>query len=522
MRSDAILFFSGKDNEAKNRMVRAHSSQKRESVQGFGEHSQKSDKETCRFSTLYERIAGENRTADQSVSDGKPGENRHERKFSAVVDANRAVKTEVKDISSENHNGNHKQAGEVIKDAILKLSSVLNLNIHDAFDDIAEEAICGAAAEQFAQILWALKHITSMLESAVAEGTEVEIKGVVFDPQDIPTLLTTVQQEKFRLELGLNALGTGKEVKEELALKLEGKGGINIPQAIDPSQLELSRSEVRRIFGKFHAEPTDKDLETAIAGIKALIGEPKEGADIKIEESCMLKPPLDSKTMRALLKIDSNESVAVANRESAMANESLELPEVIDLALAKNPDAEIDAEGNEQAGASLRIDASTMQSDQSAKLQSVLSRITDESLVNQVANRMQNAIRSGVHELRIQLRPETLGDIQMSIRMEGEVVSARILVENSQVKQIIENNLQMLKDALEEKHIDTGAFSVDVGGGDDGEAERLWQQASGELGSGVAFNNANDSGAAAQTQGQTRKGVDTGRRYGNNSMEFFA
>ena len=44
-------------------------------------------------------------------------------------------------------------------------------------------------------------------------------------------------------------------------------------------------------------------------------------------------------------------------------------------------------------------------------------------------------------------------------------LAARIQVENQQVKQIVESNLQLLKDALAEQNLQAGSFEVNVGDG---------------------------------------------------------
>ncbi|KMQ50621.1 Flagellar hook-length control protein FliK [Chitinispirillum alkaliphilum] len=517
MRSDAILFsFSADHTGSKNRMDRTQSSRRPEDVQGFGERKGQKD---CRFSNLYERIANENKTANHSARSSKSA-NEGRKVTSEQSLRNREPENS---LCSDKKTENSKQAVELIKASLLRLSAVFNLSVNENFNDLSEEAFCCAAAEQFAEMLWALKNIGAMLENALDEGTGLELGSIKLDSQEIGFLLKTVQQEKFHLELGFTALGIGAEVQEQLALNFESNTVPGIHQAVNPSELELSGSEAKRIFGHF-TQPVKEELEGAIARIKALIGGGQsEDAQLKVQNAPVMEPKMDSAIMRALLKIDTHEKVASENKESAAVNESLKMPEVIDLALAKSPDS-VETEEMQIAQFSISSDnGNGAHSTQSAKLESVLSRISDESMVKQIAQRMQNAVRSGVHELRIQLRPESLGDVHLSIRMEGEVVSARIQVENSQVKQIIENNLQMLKDALEEQNLNAGAFSVDVSGGNEQDAERLWQQVSETQEGAVAVNAGKENDVQDTTSREKiRNGIDTGRRYGNNSMEYFA
>ena len=66
-------------------------------------------------------------------------------------------------------------------------------------------------------------------------------------------------------------------------------------------------------------------------------------------------------------------------------------------------------------------------------------------------------------EMVMQLKPESLGKLALKVVAEHGIVTARFMVENMQVKQIIETNLQVLKDALEEQGLNIEGFSVSVG-----------------------------------------------------------
>lgn len=66
-------------------------------------------------------------------------------------------------------------------------------------------------------------------------------------------------------------------------------------------------------------------------------------------------------------------------------------------------------------------------------------------------------------EMVMQLKPESLGKLSLKVVAEHGIVTARFMVENMQVKQIIETNMQVLKDALEKQGLSVEGFSVSVG-----------------------------------------------------------
>ena len=123
-----------------------------------------------------------------------------------------------------------------------------------------------------------------------------------------------------------------------------------------------------------------------------------------------------------------------------------------------------------------------------------------------------------MHEIRLILRPESLGDVRMTIRMEGDVVMARIHVENQQVKQIIESNLQSLKDSLEEQNLQAGNFDVNVNQGSEKEMQDL-----AHLGrSAQSRDNAEEIMQQDRDDKTMNIGTETGRRFGSNTIEYFA
>jgi flagellar hook-length control protein FliK len=236
----------------------------------------------------------------------------------------------------------------------------------------------------------------------------------------------------------------------------------------------------------------------------------------------------DTKTLRAMLKIDDGVSkTAVENSDAAAKNEKLALPGTLNPALAKNP-AEIQKIGVEQLpfdGIGKIVSGPQGQTQQlfEPKLSANPQRVFEQSVLNQVSENLNAAIKSGVTEVRIQLRPESLGEVQLKIRVEGDVVTARIQVESQQVKHIVENNLQNLKDSLSQQHLQAGSLEVSVGdhGGQNAFAEN---QARGG-------HNSGDSGSTDSSNGDSNNetasdnvspGQDTGRRFGSNTIEFYA
>lgn len=69
----------------------------------------------------------------------------------------------------------------------------------------------------------------------------------------------------------------------------------------------------------------------------------------------------------------------------------------------------------------------------------------------------------GGGQVRLRLHPPELGTLQLTLRMEGGQMQARMEVENSLAKDALLNNVQTLKDRLSEQGMQIESFEVSVG-----------------------------------------------------------
>jgi len=150
-------------------------------------------------------------------------------------------------------------------------------------------------------------------------------------------------------------------------------------------------------------------------------------------------------------------------------------------------------------------------------------------VIRQISEKLNNAVRSGANEIRMVLRPESLGEMRMSIRVQGDVVFARMQVENKQVKSIVESNLQSLKDSLLKQNLEFGAIDVEVGTNNEGDKSprQLWEEMAdrAEQRSGFRENNgvsSSEISGGSENFVSAPLGSDTGRRFGENTFEYFA
>jgi flagellar hook-length control protein FliK len=558
MRTDAILFnMRDGRRDTTVRMDRSQENLKNDPDQGFGLSNDR--KNPSDFRETYERIADSNRSA-QDVTERNTAakvqdkrkipenrENDYPEKDSVGPDNSDVATKDLNDSSTSGDKGKtdeeqktkkREQAEATVREAIADVSELLNINIQPGIDQLSLKNLDENSTEQFAEILYSLKKISEVLDQSAAQNQSIQIGKLNIDPDQAMEMSSKIKTEIFRIEIGLNMLGVSQNVQDKLSVKLEqqlsSQGGI--PQASNPSELSMSAGQVRQALGNALADPKANVDELAKQVAQFL---KENGADKSLSVSDLssqqnqvknaVPQQFDTKTLRAMLKIDDGTSkTAVENSDAASKNEKLDLPGVLNPAIAKNP-AEIQKADIEQlplADIGKIVSGPQGQNQQlfEPKLSANPQRVFEQSVLNQVSENLNAAIKSGITEVRIQLRPETLGEVQLKIRVEGDIVTARIQVESQQVKHIVESNLQNLKDSLSQQHLQAGSLEVSVGnhGGRDpsfADNQAWGGNLKGNADSTDSSTNSNNSETAT---GNVSSGQDTGRRFGSNTIEFFA
>ena len=84
----------------------------------------------------------------------------------------------------------------------------------------------------------------------------------------------------------------------------------------------------------------------------------------------------------------------------------------------------------------------------------------------QVVRSIAALARSGTNEMRLQLQPPELGELELSIRTMDGVVRGEIVVSTAEVKQLLESQLERLRQSLAESGLELADINVQVGGND--------------------------------------------------------
>ena len=407
------------------------------------------------------------------------------------------------------------QAAEVVIGAVKKIAETLNINIAPEMDSLSLQTVSQENIRQFAEIVSVLKGITEVLEDTVRQGLPLDTGRALLDVEEASQTADILRTELFKIELALNMLGIGEQVQSESAGPMDVSMFSGIPQARDPADLSMPLEQIQRIFGGL-IEGSSLKKQTADTPSLTVI----QTANEPVKE--MSVGSFDTGTYRTILKLEKKEKVGNENIQSAENLQKLKIPNTTDPAVAVNvSDSQTVIEESIPV---LQVTETNQGTNQTIsienRLSSALQRTTEDNVMNQLTGKMQHLVRSGETEIRIQLRPESLGEVKLAIRMEGDVVAARIQVENQQVKQIVESNLQLLKDALAEQNLQAGSFEVNVG---DGWGRQHDQPFSSNVDKSKTDDSDSINGSVEDDSLQrVNVGIETGHRYGNNSIEYYA
>ncbi len=99
-----------------------------------------------------------------------------------------------------------------------------------------------------------------------------------------------------------------------------------------------------------------------------------------------------------------------------------------------------------------------------------LFKTLQEKMIPEVVQRMGFILKDGGKgEIRLVLKPESLGSVRIRINISDNIVEGRIIVENNIIKEIFESSLDQLKAALKSEGFQTAGLEVSVGNGRTGD-----------------------------------------------------
>lgn len=195
-------------------------------------------------------------------------------------------------------------------------------------------------------------------------------------------------------------------------------------------------------------------VKTAAAGSRR---QPEQGATDASASSVQKKKTADP----SIKVVDLRKSAAGTGAGDASKDVAVKVP-------AHSADREPGAIAADLKTAPVKDDAGAAGKSEAARTspsaQTPLERLR-EMAGSELVKNADLILRNGGGEIRLVLKPESLGSIRLRLNLTDNVIDGKIIVDNTAVKHILEASLDSLTRALSAEGFQTASLQVSVGGG---------------------------------------------------------
>lgn len=109
-----------------------------------------------------------------------------------------------------------------------------------------------------------------------------------------------------------------------------------------------------------------------------------------------------------------------------------------------------------------------------ASLNKVSQSVDYNSIVQQVENGLKINYNNQLKEMKIKLQPEELGEVEVKMTIENNIMKAEFVVESQTVKEILESKFDTLRNALENKGFSGAEINVSVSTGNNKKSQSFF------------------------------------------------
>lgn len=240
------------------------------------------------------------------------------------------------------------------------------------------------------------------------------------------------------------------EIAEDIKAKLE-KLIQNAEISSEPVTSEISKVvEAMRAQTKGVVSVEQADLKTDIAtdvNTATKVGSEEVAGNKGKEESAMAD---NSKSKDKSENAESNK----AGADTKITNNQV---------TANNTQNQQQNEQNLQAVGDIKLNAVNNQTQVHKAEFTMPQPVRTSEVINQVVEQAKVIVGQDRSEMIIHLKPDHLGKLELKVVTEQGIVAAKFIAESHQVKEIIETNMQLLKDSLEKQGLSINNVSVQVG-----------------------------------------------------------
>lgn len=272
-------------------------------------------------------------------------------------------------------------------------------------------------------------------------------------------------------------------VEEGLTEDTKQQAGITQEDCIatDPLPVEMKEGQVLRIYSS-DSEILTSDLESSIKLKLNELGKRLETDKESIESELKgliqlipVKTEVKVQEPQKQAQVTSNEedfkqtaSVNDKNAEAPVSKDDKPNPDSYGRSDKKTetsqPGAMIDETQQQAVFAVVHTDVTNEANILTATTEKIQADapINAKEVIGQVIEKAKVILTPEKSEMIMDLKPDSLGKISLKVITENSIVMAKFVAENQQIRQVLESNMQLLKDSLERQGMNVQGFSVSV------------------------------------------------------------
>jgi len=316
-------------------------------------------------------------------------------------------------------------------------------------------------------------------ETTKAEKVEKPVEAVAVPADEVSKKLVAALSE---------ALGVPEDVIAQILAQLNMQAvDLYVPENLNLYMQKLTGVETKeQLLGVPDIQTVFKQINTALdnfaAEAKAVLEAESKPVQEEPKEVVTAAKPIVANEAEAILTEETPEDFTVktgeAKPEQAVKPANTAAKPQNDM---MQDDAPQDSIRMAQEFNPAAAPITAQQAEQAAVRTESVRNIDTQGVIDQIVDKMKVEVKGDMSEIKIQLKPEHLGDVSLKISTQNGIVTAQFVAENQRIREIIEASFNQLRDSLSQQGIQLSQLSVSVGT-DQNEQQSLYERERGMSG----------------------------------------
>lgn len=297
------------------------------------------------------------------------------------------------------------------------------------------------------------KKSTDAIEELSTDESKDSLKNVI---KDVVDKLFAVLEEK----LGC----TEQDIEDALENMCMMLQDLLVPNNLRDFVLQMNNATEVDLLINEQLPNLVSDIQNAIVSILESYGVTAEEVTDFLENLASNDALTTNQEMDTNVETDfaRTQEAAIANEEKTFANLEQKIDIVVDASEAKNSNTNADSSNDQSIVAASLNQAlgQAMAGEQVEAINDFQGDVAQADIIRQVVEAVRVNLSSDHTSMTLQLNPENLGRVQISVIQKNGIMQAQIIAENEAAKNAIEGNLALLQESLDHQELKVESVEV--------------------------------------------------------------